>query len=194
MNKSVAAKVIWPAGLRQAGSYLRNEKVRPKWRERNPAWWESAVHYHSLWRDDTQSKDSRTGSQTIVGTDPAFHPCTPSFVLYFLSWVMIRSAKRAAGQHPSGFFKQQQPWSDFAAQCAALWCSSCRQRGQQRAGCKPEQCYYRLSLNQASIRIRCLRERCSGRGERGVNPKHPQAGANRRNAPKAKIVNPEIER
>lgn len=29
MNKSVAAKVIWAAGLRQTGSYLRNETVRP---------------------------------------------------------------------------------------------------------------------------------------------------------------------
>lgn len=36
MNKYVAAKVIWPALLRQTGSYLRTEKVMPIWRERNP--------------------------------------------------------------------------------------------------------------------------------------------------------------
>lgn len=58
------------------------------------------------------------------------------------------------------------------------------------AGWRPEQCYYRLSLNQASIRIHCQQERCS---RKGVNPKHPQAGANQRNAPKAKMVNQRLK-
>lgn len=61
------------------------------------------------------------------------------------------------------------------------------------AGGRPEQCYYRLSLNQTSIRIHRQRERCSRRGERGVNPKHPRASANRRNAPEAKMVNQRLK-
>lgn len=68
-----------------------------------------------------------------------------------------------------------------------------RQRGQHRAGCRPGQCHYRLSLNHASIRIHPLQERCSGRGESAENPKHPRASTNRRNAPQAKMVNQRLK-
>lgn len=53
------------------------------------------------------------------------------------------------------------------------------------------------TMDYHSIRLRLgstsQRERCSGRGEWRVNPKHPQAAANRRNAPKAKMVNQRLK-
>lgn len=116
-------------------------------------------------------------------------------LLFFIFHYVSRSnvKKGAGGEHLWVSFIQHNPWSSFAVVIATLWFSSCGQRGQQRAGCRPEQCHYRLSLNQASIRIHCLQERCSGRGERGVHSKHPQAGTNRRNAPKAKMVNQRLK-
>lgn len=106
---------------------------------------------------------------------------------------MIKSVKKDSRKRTEFCLNNICPGGAFAVLCATLWRSSCRQRGQQSAGCRPEQCYYRLSLNQASIRIHRQRERCSGRGEREVNPKHPRAGANRRNAPKAKMVNQRLK-
>lgn len=114
------------------------------------------------------------------------------FFFYSLFFVMFHVQTWKKG-HLWVSFIQHNPWSSFAVVIATLWFSSCGQRGQQRAGCRPEQCHYRLSLNQASIRIHCLQERCSGRGERGVHSKHPQAGTNRRNAPKAKMVNQRLK-
>lgn len=106
---------------------------------------------------------------------------------------MIKSVKKDSRKATEFVLNNICPGGAFAVLCATLWRSSCRQRGQQSAGCRPEQCYYRLSLNQASIRIHHQRERCSGRGEREVKPKHPRAGANRRNAPKAKMVNQRLK-
>lgn len=61
------------------------------------------------------------------------------------------------------------------------------------AGCRPEQCCYRLSLSQASIKLHHQLKRCSRKGEIGVNARQQQAGANRRNAPTAKMVNQRLK-
>lgn len=136
---------------------------------------ESAVRWHCLWRDGAQPKDGTTDRLQVSDQDLIRHfiwlPLLLSHVFCLVLGSKVEEGKKG-GCIRVFLLNAISPQAVFfffflAATIATTRLSSSRQRGQQRAGCRPEQCHNRLSLNQASIRIHRLRERCSGRGKEG---------------------------
>lgn len=133
-------------------------------------WWESAVHWHCLWRDGAQPKDGTTDRLQVSDQDLIRHFIWLPLLLSHV-FCLVLGSKVEEGKKGGCFcvfllnaISPRAVFCFFAATIATTRLSSSRQRGQQRAGRRPEQCHNRLSLNQASIRIHRLQERCSGRG------------------------------